>query len=85
MLTTLLPCGQQVGLNDINYFEKKKMAIRDFFMKQTPELLSKGYIQYVKEDIRTNKSLNVQFRYASHVVSRYKTDHRLVSIPEVPK
>ena len=35
-------------------------------------------IQYLKVDIRTNKPLNVEFRYASHVASRYKTDHRLV-------
>ena len=27
---------------------------------------------------RTNKPLNVEFRYASHVASRYKTDYRLV-------
>ena len=54
------------------------MAIRDLFAKQIPELLSQGYIHYVKVDIRTNKPLNVEFSYASHVASRYKTDHRLV-------
>ena len=32
----------------------------------------------LKVDIQTNKPLNVEFRYASHVASRYKTDYRLV-------
>ena len=54
------------------------MAIHDTFVKQTPPLLSQGYIHYVKVDIRTNKPLNVQFCYASHVASGYKTDHRLI-------
>ena len=49
------------------------MANRDLFAKQTSQLL-----QYLKVDIRTNKPLNVEFRYASHVASRYKTDYRLV-------
>ena len=55
------------------------MAIHDLFAKQIPGLLSQGYIHYIKVDIRTNKPLNVQFRYASDVASQYKTDHRLVS------
>ena len=76
MLTTPLTSEHQVGLNDI--LGEKKKAIHDLFAKQPPELLSQGYIHYVKVDIRTNKPLNVQFRYASHVVSRYKTHHRLV-------
>ena len=37
-------------------------------------------IHNLKVDIRTNKPLNVQFRYASGVSFRYKTDHRLVLV-----
>ena len=48
------------------------MAIRDFLTKQTPQLLSQGYMHYTKVDVQTNKPLNVQFRYASHVAFRYK-------------
>ena len=51
------------------------MAIRDLFAKQTPQ---QGYS--TKDRFRTNKPLNVEFRYASHVASRYKTDYRLVYI-----
>ena len=60
--------------------EPNKMATRDVFAKQTVKPLN----FYVKLDMGTNIPVNVQYRYASHVASRYKTDHRLVCMENVP-
>ena len=51
------------------------------FAKQIPELLSQGYIHYVKVDIQTNKPPTSV--YDSRVASRYRTDHRLVYLDEI--
>ena len=64
-----LLCGQQVGQN---YIWKKKMAIPDLFVKQTPELLSQAYKHYVKVDIRKNKPLNSLFRLRLSCRLRYR-------------
>ena len=50
------------------------MVIRDLLGKKIPV---KPKVR-LKVDIRTNKPLNVEFHYASHVASQYKTDYRLV-------
>ena len=48
------------------------------YAKQTPQLLSQGYIQYVKVFRQTNH-LMFSSVYDSRVASRYWTDNRLVS------
>ena len=57
-----LPAGQQVGLNII-----LKKQLWQIVVSSQNKVLSKGYIHYVKVDIRTNKPLDFRLRLSCSV------------------